>query len=189
MTRVAQLTLITTFLAFSWLAMQGVHELGHVLAAVATGGGIQKVVLHPLAFSRTDVSPNPHPLPVVWAGPLLGMVLPVMAWLLARRFRWPHVFLWRFFAGFCLATNGVYLLGGALVHEADPGDLIRLGVPRAVLVMIGFVAVVGGFRLWHGEGRHFGLGPARGKVSGSAAAASVVLLALMVAAELGCGGR
>lgn len=183
------LTLITTFLAFSWLAMQGVHELGHVVAAGLTGGEVQKVVLHPLAFSRTDVSPNPHPVLVVSAGPGVGMLLPLIAWLLARRFRWPHVFLWRFFAGFCLVANGVYLIGGALVREADSGELIRLGVPVAVLVMVGLVAVAGGFGLWHGQGRGFGIGGAQGKVAGSSVVASVVLLTVVVAAEVSFGGR
>ncbi|MEZ6046089.1 MAG: M50 family metallopeptidase [Planctomycetaceae bacterium] len=56
----------------SWLSMMIVHEAGHMLSAMLTGGQIEKVVLHPLAISRTDVSPNPHPVWVVWGGPLLG---------------------------------------------------------------------------------------------------------------------
>ena len=184
MNRAAQLALSTSFLAFSWLAMQAVHEFGHVIAAVLTGGTIQRVVLHPLAFSRTDVSPNPHPLLVVLAGPLLGIVLPLIAWLLARRFRLPQVFLWRFFAGFCLAANGVYLVGGAFARVADPGDMIRLGVPAAVLAIVGVIAVAGGLWLWHGQGRHFGLGEAQGKVEGSAVVSSLLLLAVLVTAEL-----
>ena len=65
-------------LVASWIGMQAVHELGHVLAASATGGTVQRVVLHPLTISRTDVSPNPSPLAVAWAGPLVGVILPLL---------------------------------------------------------------------------------------------------------------
>ena len=41
--------------------MMALHELGHVVGAVPTGGSIECVVLHPMSFSRTDVSPNLHP--------------------------------------------------------------------------------------------------------------------------------
>ncbi len=69
MKRLDQIVLVGTFIGFSWLAMQAVHELGHVLGAVATGGRVTEVVLHPCTISRTDVHPNPHPLLVVWPGP------------------------------------------------------------------------------------------------------------------------
>ena len=47
MKRAAQILLIVTFIAFSWLAMQVVHEVGHVLVARLTGGEVLKVALHP----------------------------------------------------------------------------------------------------------------------------------------------
>ena len=106
------LPLIGTFIGFSWLAMQAVHELGHVLGAITTGGHVTKVVLHPCTISRTDVHPNPHPLFVVWAGPLVGSVLPVLAFLLARALRSPGVFLFRLGAVWLFAiTFGWGLVG------------------------------------------------------------------------------
>lgn len=87
MKRFDQILLIASFVAFSWLAMQAVHEPGHVLGARATGGTVTKVVLHPLALSRTDVSPNPRPLFVVWAGPIVGALLPLIAFLTAAMLR------------------------------------------------------------------------------------------------------
>ena len=36
-------------------------------------------LLHPFTISRTDVSPNPHPLVVAWGGPLVGVGLPIIA--------------------------------------------------------------------------------------------------------------
>jgi hypothetical protein len=189
MTRVGQTVLITTFIAFSWLAMQAVHECGHVLAAVATGGEIQKVVLHPLALSRTDVTPNPHPLLVVWAGPVFGSVVPLGAWALAKFLGWSHIFLWRFFAGFCLVSNGVYLVGGSFARGADPGDLMRLGMSQAVLISVGLVGAVSGFWLWHRQGHHFGLGDSGGEVKTGAVIASVILLAVVATGEFICGSK
>ena len=62
MKRVHQSTLIVSTLALSWFGMMVVHESGHVLGAWLTGGTVAKVVLHPLAISRTDLALNPQPL-------------------------------------------------------------------------------------------------------------------------------
>ena len=55
--KLKQAVLVITFLVFSWLAMQAVHELGHVLGALLTGGSPNKVYLHPLIISATAVFP------------------------------------------------------------------------------------------------------------------------------------
>jgi len=67
MQRLHQCVLITSVIMGSWLGMQAVHELGHVIGAYATGGKVARVVLYPLTISRTELSENPHPLLVVWA--------------------------------------------------------------------------------------------------------------------------
>ncbi len=84
MKRIEQAILIATFLSFSWLAMQAVHELGHLVGAWLTGAEVTMVVLHPCTISRTDLGRNPHPSVVVWAGPLVGAVLPLLAFLTAK---------------------------------------------------------------------------------------------------------
>jgi len=65
MQRFHQLLFIASLLALSWFAMMAVHEFGHVVSAFASGGAVERVVLHPLTISRTDVSPNPNPSIVV----------------------------------------------------------------------------------------------------------------------------
>src|SRR5207244_10528916 len=107
--RLHQVVLITSTVLGSWLGMQAVHESGHVVGAWLTGGRVDKVVLHPLTISRTDLAHNPHPLPVVWAGPIVGIVIPLLLWASAARLGMPGTFVLRFFAGFCLLANGLYI--------------------------------------------------------------------------------
>jgi hypothetical protein len=82
--RFFQFLLLVSLAAFSWLAMQAVHELGHVLHAGLSGGAVERVVLHPLDISRTDVSPNPHPLFVAWGGAAWGCSIPLALWAAVR---------------------------------------------------------------------------------------------------------
>ena len=80
MARLNQVVLFCAVIAGSWFAMQTFHEAGHVLGAWITGGQVQRVILHPLTFSRTDVHPNVHPLLVAWMGPMVGVLLPAGVW-------------------------------------------------------------------------------------------------------------
>ena len=189
MKRVEQLTLIVTLLGFSWLAMQLVHECGHVVAAWASGAEVEKVVLHPCTFSRTDIGRNPCPLLVVWAGPATGVLLPLAVFLVARAGRMPLLYLWRFFAGFCLVANGTYIAFGPAQGGTDSAIMLAHGSPRWTLVLFGLCAAVLGVWLWHRQGVHFGLGPARGTVDRSAVVVSAGLLLLIVLVELVANGR
>jgi hypothetical protein len=190
MQRIYQILLIGSFIGFSWLTMQVVHELGHVLGAVTTGGTVTKVVLHPFTISRTDVYPNPHALVEVWAGPIVGVLLPLVVYLFAKVLGSPGIFLFRFFAGFCLVSNGVYI-GAAWLADggADAGDLLRLGATHWQLILFGLLTVPLGFFLWHGLGSNFGLGKANGSVSRSAAITSVCLFIFVAVVEIIVGSK
>ena len=189
MKRLDQIVLIGTFLGFSWLAMQAVHELGHVLGGKAGGGTVNKVVLYPTTISRTDVSPNPHPLLEVWSGAAVGAILPLAVFLVAAVCRCPGLYLFRFFAGFCLVANGFYLGIGGVLALADAEELLMYGSSRWQLILFGIATVPLGLYLWHGLGPHFGLGEARGKVSRSATVVSLCLFAAVVAVEMVVGKR
>ncbi|MGE5193225.1 MAG: M50 family metallopeptidase [Deltaproteobacteria bacterium] len=158
MHRLSQFQLILSTLVFSWLAMQVVHESGHVLHAWTSGGTVTAVSLHPLEISRTDFSPNPHPQFVAWGGPLWGSLIPLAIYGLVRWRKWSRSWLAAFFAGFCLTANGAYLLGGSLFPAGDAAELLRHGAPRATLIIFGIAALASGLSLWNGLGRHFGLG-------------------------------
>jgi hypothetical protein len=167
--RLRQGVLIVSVVLGSWLAMQAVHEFGHASAAWLTGGRVARVVLHPLTISRTDLADNPSPLPVVWAGPVVGVLLPLAGWAAAARLRMPGTFVPRFFAGFCLIANGAYIGVGSFDQVGDCGEMLRHGSSLWHLWLFGALAVPAGFWLWHGQGRHFGLGPDRRPVSGAIA--------------------
>src|SRR5207302_8304880 len=55
---------------------------------------------------RSDLDSNPNPLLVVWAGPAFGVILPLLLWGACAALHVPGSFVLRFFAGFCLITNG-----------------------------------------------------------------------------------
>lgn len=184
--RLHQILLIGTFLPLCWLGMMAVHELGHVLAALVTGGHVERVVLHPLAFSRTDVFPNPAPLPVVWAGPVVGVLLPLALFVALKAGRCGWSFLPRFFAGFCLVANGAYVGAGAFGpagNAADPGVMLQYGSPVWALGLFAAVSVPLGLWLWNGLGPDFGLGGAAGRVDRRAAYASCLALLLVFVLE------
>lgn len=184
MKRLEHILFIASFITFSWLAMQAVHELGHVLGAWITGGKVIKVAIHPFIFSQTDLSFNPNPLIVVWAGPIIGSMIPLTVFFIARTFRLSCIYLFRFFAGFCLIANGIYIALGPNNGFSDTGIMILHGSARWMLLLFGALTIPLGFYLWHGQGKHFGLGEAKGVVERKAIYASVSLAMVTIVIEL-----
>jgi hypothetical protein len=185
MRRIHQAVLIASTILGSWFGMQALHEAGHVISARLTGGRVARVVLHPLTISRTDLAHNPRPLAVAWSGPMAGVLFPVLLWCAAEGLRVPGAFVLRFFAGFCCVANGAYIGAGAFEGVGDAGEMIRHGSPVWHLWAFGAVLVPIGLGLWHGQGRHFGVGEVRGEVSPPIAYATLAaLMVLMVAGFL-----
>jgi hypothetical protein len=179
--RVHQIILIGSTIIGSWIGMQAVHELGHVIAALLTGAEIKRVVLTPTTLSRTDVVNNLHPLVVVWAGPIVGVALPILLWLLAQWARLPGAFVLRFFAGFCLVANSLYVGLGSFRGVGDCGEMLRYGSSPWQLWLFGALTAPVGLALWHRQGVHFGLGAAHGQVSRSVSYTTFAMcLALLV---------
>jgi hypothetical protein len=186
--RATRFILIASTLVTSWLGMQAVHELGHVCGAWITGGRVARVVLYPLTFSRTDLAVNPHPLLVVWAGPMIGVLLPVSLWLIASAVRVPGAFVLRFFAGFCLVANGLYIAAGRFDRVGDCGQMLRYGSQPWQLWLFGAVATPLGLWLWHGQGRYFGLGKDARPISGSVAIGALVTSVVLMVFGFVVGG-
>jgi hypothetical protein len=172
--------LLGSTLLASWLGMQAVHEAGHVLGAKLTGGKIEAVCLNPLTISHTELSDNPYPFLVVWAGPVVGVVVPVLVWSVAAGLRRPGAFLLRFFAGFCLIANGAYIAGGSVDGIGDAGVMLRNGTSTLAVWVFGGTTVPAGLALWHGQSRHFGFGPHPEPVRcGHALSAAIVTVGLI----------
>jgi hypothetical protein len=152
--------LLISILWIAWLLMMLVHESGHVLGATLTGGTVQRMVWYPTIISRTDVSPNPHPLIEVWAGPIVGAVIPLLGAIASQFFRLSAAYLVFFFAGFCLIANGAYIGLGAICPIGDGKELINHGVPNWTLAVFGFLTVTLGLWIWHRVSPRLGFGPA-----------------------------
>lgn len=174
-----QVVLISSTLLASWLGMQAVHECGHVLGAMLSGGEVNQVVLHPLTISRTELLLNPHPLIVVWMGPLFGALFPVPLWLTVRAFWRRGSFVFRFFAGFCLVANGAYIALGSLDRIGDCGEMLRHGSSVWELLLFGAIAIPAGFWCWHRQGSHFGFGSAGGEVDTWVAYGTLIMALLL----------
>ena len=152
MPRFHQILFVVALLTLSWLAMMALHELGHVLGAFVTGGEVERVVLHPLSISRTDVSSNPHPAVVVWLGPLVGSIVPLAALAVIPQKLDVLRMIVRFFAGFCLVANGAYISLGWIDQVGDCGEMLRTGTPVWLMIAFGGITIPLGFYLWHGLG-------------------------------------
>lgn len=182
MRRIAPLALLGSLCVLSWMLMQLVHELGHVAGAALAGGAVERVVWHPLSISRTDLSENPAPLLIAWAGPLVGVGLPLAAWGVAAMTNSSVTALLRFFAGFCLIANGAYLGIGSFLRIGDCETLLAHGAPIGTLWLFGAAAVPLGLLLWHRLGPDLGWGPQARQVPASrvivVAGAAVLVIAL-----------
>jgi hypothetical protein len=131
-----------------WWLMMAVHELGHVLGCLVSGARIEAVILWPWTFSETVRSGSSAPLVDTWAGPLVGVALPVLLWWGFRS--WPRLVPWvGGWAGFCLVANGIYLGLGWIDGVGDAGDLLHLGAPAWLLVAFGVIACSAGLWIWH----------------------------------------
>jgi hypothetical protein len=189
MRRVYQSILIGSTLVGSGLGMQAVHELGHVIGAWATGGKVSRVVLSPTTISRTDVTNNSRPLIVAWAGPIIGVILPLLLWCGMQAVRRPSAFVLRFFAGFCLIANGLYIGLGSFRRVGDCGEMLEHGSAPWQLWLFGAVAAPIGLALWHGQGSSFGFGTANGQVSHTVAYVSLTMCLTLLLLAFIIGGQ
>jgi hypothetical protein len=187
--RLPQCALITATILGSWLGMQAIHEFGHVVGAWITGGRVERVVLHPLTISRTELDHNPNPLVVVWAGPIVGAAAPLLLWAVVAAARLRAVFVLRFFAGFCLLANGLYIGVGSFDGIGDCGEMLRQGSAMWQLWLFGALTAPIGLWLWHRQGPHFGLRPANGRVDRGVAYFALAMFVALLAFGLIADGK
>ncbi|MBN1916499.1 MAG: hypothetical protein JW889_01215 [Verrucomicrobia bacterium] len=136
----------------SWYLMMVFNELGHIVSVAINGGTIERVVLWPWMFSQTIRSGSRHEILDIWAGPVFGIAIPLVLSVVAERIARRPIGCVRFFAGFCLVANGVYIGAGAIAHIGDAGELLDLGFPVWPIVLFGAACIAGGLFVWHKAG-------------------------------------
>ncbi|MCA9280191.1 MAG: hypothetical protein H6815_00575 [Phycisphaeraceae bacterium] len=129
--------------------MIALHELGHVVFAVFSGGTVSHVSFPLVGFSQTHLLKNPSPLFVAWGGMVVGCTLPVILWLGVKSVHKRYGIWSQFVAGFCLVVNGCYIACGSFTHAGDADDMLRHGSPQWILIVTGAVAAVAGLYVWH----------------------------------------
>ena len=70
----------------------------------------------------------------------------------------PGSFVLRFFAGFCLIANGLYIGLGSFAAIGDCGEMLRHGSTSGNFGSSDSSLFPRGVCLWHGQGAEFGLG-------------------------------
>lgn len=129
--RVNRLLTFALLLLTSWVVMTVVHELGHLIGGWLGAGTLVDCELAPWRLPYSLHSPDPNPRLTLWAGPLVGVTVPVAAALIIRR-RWAA-----FIADFCLIANGCYLALAWLSGDRllDTPRMLAAGIhPLAIAV-------------------------------------------------------
>jgi hypothetical protein len=101
----------------------------------------------------------------------------------------PVTFLFRFFAGFCLLANGLYLGVGSFNAIGDAGDILRHGSPQWTLWLFGLATAPAGLMLWNSLGPSFGIDANPATVSGRLVFGCAAALAALFVLELIFCGR
>lgn len=117
------------------------HEIGHVIGGAVCGAHLQNLDLAPWRLPYSVHSPDPHPKVTLWAGPLLGVLMPLAAaWLLRRPAAW-------FIADFCLLANGSYLALSCLAGDRllDGPRLLAAGVSPLTLAAYCLITILVGY--------------------------------------------
>lgn len=125
----------------SWCVLVVSHEAGHLIGGWAGGGMLQHADLRPWALPHSRFDPDPSPLVTLWAGPVLGVVMPLAAAATIRR-RWS----W-FIAKFCLLANGMHIALGLASDGAylDAHRLLAEGAALPQLIIYALLTIGFGY--------------------------------------------
>jgi len=131
----------------AWCVMLLAHEAGHLLGGYLSGATLREFELRPWKLPYSLHNPNPHPLITLWAGPVLGVVGPLLVLAI-----WSTA-VTRLIAGFCLLANGVYLAVGGLTGDRflDTAQLLEAGASPLAIGLYCLITCGGGYLVFRRE--------------------------------------
>lgn len=133
--RSTRLITFVLWLAWAWIAMTLSHELGHVFFGLLGGARLIQLELRPWHLPYSLLANDSHPLATLWAGPILGCVVPLIAATIARR---PACW---FVAWFCMLANASYLLLAYLSGDGELDSIKMIAAGSRPLEILGAVAL------------------------------------------------
>lgn len=125
----------------SWVVMTLTHESGHILGGWLSGAVLVDFDLWPWHLPYSRFAPDPQPLVTLWAGPVLGVLIPVGLAAASRRdWSW-------FIADFCLLANGSYIAAGWLSEDRflDTTSLLHQGAHPATIAVYSLLTISFGY--------------------------------------------
>jgi hypothetical protein len=132
---------LSLWIIWAWLVMTLCHELGHVVAGMLGGARLTQFEIRPWHLPHSLFVGDSHPLLTLWAGPVLGAVLPALVALSVRR---PAI---AFVAWFCVVANASYLVFGYFGGdgELDSTRMIRAGARPIEVLFPAIIALAVGY--------------------------------------------
>lgn len=143
--------LFILLLAASWVTMTFTHESGHLIGGFVSGAKLTSFDLAPWRLPYSLHSPDPFPLVTLWAGPIIGVLIPlVLAASIRQQWAW-------FIADFCLIANGGYLALAWLAGDRylDTPRLLAAGSHPASIVLFCAVTIGLGYVWFRSDCIHF----------------------------------
>ncbi len=136
-----QLLTVLGIFVFSYNLGNLIHESGHALNAVLSGGSVNRITLSPLSWCYASTSGG-NRMFVVCGGFLWQTALPTVILVLLWCFK-SRLSLWALFLALVsFAPSGIYMIIGAVAGIGDGGRLIKYGIPPFVLLTVGSILLL-----------------------------------------------
>ncbi|MBL8814362.1 MAG: hypothetical protein JNM43_29610 [Planctomycetaceae bacterium] len=141
MQSVRQWAIALLIVGLAWSIMVMTHEAGHLVGGWCGGAVVKDYDLRPWRLPYSMFEPDPHPLLTLWAGPLLGVTVPIVLALMIQKRIVAMV------ASFCLVANGLYLAVGLLTDDRwiDSQRLLEHGSSTWLILIFSQACLVPGY--------------------------------------------
>ncbi len=136
-----QMLIVLGIFVFSYNLSNLIHESGHALNAVLTGGSLNKITMSPLSWCYASTSGG-NKIFVTWGGFLWQTIVPTALLILLWRFKSRLSLFALFLVLVSFAVSGIYMITGALAGIGDGGNLVRYGIPPFILLTVGSILLL-----------------------------------------------